>query len=59
MLCCSRMTINAQAQLEYLILLAIISAVIIWVYEHRHSDMGNRIADRMHNIGLAVNVPSD
>ena len=53
------MTINAQAQLEYLILLALISAAIIWVYERRHSSMGYIITSKMQNIGMAVDVPSD
>ncbi len=56
----SRMTTNnAQAQLEYLILFAIICAAIIWVYEQGHRDIGTKIADKVNEVDGLLDVPAD
>lgn len=50
---------NAQAQLEYLLLMALVAAAIIFVYERSHRNMGSRVAGDVQNIGMSVHVPDD
>ncbi len=52
-------TNKAQAQLEYLILFAIICAAIIWVYEQGHRGIGSKIADKVRAVETRLDVPSD
>ena len=50
---------NAQAQLEYLLLMALVAAAIIFVYERNHRNMGAYIANNVQSIGMSINVPDD